>query len=361
MTEELLDRPDQVDEVTNAPSGDGPEAGADAPTHEAYDDLERAYQHLNRELFGGELPGALFTFQRNKRFLGFFSRKRFQHAKTKAMTDEIAMNPGYFAIRPIEAVLSTLAHEMCHQWQALKGNGGRRGYHNREFADKMKEIGLQTSSTGKPGGKEVGESMTHFILPDGAFLASVKRLLATDFGLSWLDRYPEHAEYPAYIPTEEELRELYPDEYGDEDASKGGSAMPPPLLAPVLGSDGITPIEVEAASDKDAHVDAQAGGTDGLAGPASEQMDADDGLPRIVVPPKGAAPPVLSKPPSASGLDIEFPKPARAGGKSKTTRVKFVCPACGDAAWGKPGLHLICGKCKTRMPPFGDGEDNADA
>lgn len=357
MTEELLERPDAADEVTNVTAGDGLEAGTDAPTHEAYDDLERAYQHLNRELFGGELPGALFTFQRNKRVLGFFSRKRFQHAKTKAMTDEIAMNPGYFAIRPIEAVLSTLAHEMCHQWQTHKGSGGRRGYHNREFADKMKEIGLQTSSTGRPGGKEVGESMTHFILPDGAFLASVKRLLATDFGLSWLDRYPDHAEYTAYIPTEEELRALYPDEYGDEDASKDASEMPPPLLAPVLGSDGITPIEAATAPDKDAQ---DSGGTERLAGPASEPLDADDGLPRIVVPPKGAAPTLLSKPPSASGLDIEFPKPARAGGKTKTTRIKFVCPACGDAAWGKPGLHLICGKCNTRMP-CKDGDDNADA
>lgn len=330
--------------------------GEDAPTFEAYDDLERAYQHLNTELFGGQLPGALFTFQRNKRFLGYFSRKRFQHADSKVMADEIAMNPAYFAIRPVEAVLSTLAHEMVHQWLAHFGSGGRRGYHNREFADKMKEIGLQTSTTGMPGGKEVGESMTQFILPDGAFIASVKRLLETDFKLSWLDRFPEQAEYPAYIPSEEELREFYPDEYGADDGSSKDAALPPPLLAPVLAEDGITPAERTVAEQGQA---SPATASDAAAAPALAAAESEDGVPRIVLPPKGTPAPLLSQPPSASGLDIEFPSPTRKGSKARTTRSKFVCPACGDAAWGKPGLHLICGKCNTRMPSRDESDDDA--
>lgn len=332
--------------------------GEDAPTFEAYDDLERAYQHLNTDLFGGQLPGALFTFQRNKRFLGYFSRKRFQHADSKVMADEIAMNPAYFAIRPVEAVLSTLAHEMVHQWLAHFGSGGRRGYHNREFADKMKEIGLQTSTTGKPGGKEVGESMTQFILPDGAFILSVKRLLETDFKLSWLDRFPEQTEYPAYIPTEEELREFYPDEYGAEEGASKEGALPPPLLAPVLAEDGITPADRTEGDEGQASL---AAASDHAAASAHLAETSDDGVPRIVLPPKGTQAPLLSQPPSASGsgLDIEFPSPTRKGSKAKTTRSKFVCPACGDAAWGKPGLHLICGKCRTRMPSRDENDDDA--
>lgn len=332
-------------------------ASGDAPTKEAYDDLELAYTHLNRYLFDGNLPGVIFTLQRSKRYLGFFSRKRFQHVGTKAMVDEIAMNPAYFAIRPVEAVLSTLAHEMCHQWQAHFGQPGRRGYHNREFADKMKSIGLQASATGRPGGKEVGEAMSHFILPDGAFLASVSRLLETEFRLSWLDRYPARAEYVTFIPSEDELRDLYPDEYQDE-TPNANAGNPPPLLVSVLQADGITPIESPAAGS-DQHLLLQDG--DGhspaiLLAMKEDDAGGGDDAPRIVVPPKGVDRRTLSTPPAASGLDVEFPPTGPRAKAAKTTRCKFVCPACGDAAWGKPGLHLICGKCKTRMPREGEGD-----
>ena len=31
------------------------------------------------------------------------------------------------------------------------------------------------------------------------------------------------------------------------------------------------------------------------------------------------------------------------------TRAKFVCPGCKAAAWGKPGLNIICGDCQEPM------------
>jgi len=36
-----------------------------------------------------------------------------------------------------------------------------------QWAAKMKEIRLQPSTTGEPGGKETGQSVTHYILPGG--------------------------------------------------------------------------------------------------------------------------------------------------------------------------------------------------
>jgi hypothetical protein len=45
-------------------------------------------------------------------------------------------------------ILSTLVHEMVHVWQETYGNPSRRGYHNRQWAEKMREVGLQPSSTG---------------------------------------------------------------------------------------------------------------------------------------------------------------------------------------------------------------------
>jgi hypothetical protein len=37
----------------------------------------------------------------------------------------------------------------------------------------MKEIGLQPSTIGQPGGKETGQSVTHYIIPGGAFLSGL--------------------------------------------------------------------------------------------------------------------------------------------------------------------------------------------
>lgn len=43
------------------------------------------------------------------------------------------------------------------------------------------------------------------------------------------------------------------------------------------------------------------------------------------------------------------------GGTATTTqenpksKVKYTCPSCKTKAWGKPGLHLICGDCSERM------------
>lgn len=38
-----------------------------SPTAQAYAELQAAFDHYNRELFGGELPPCLITMQREKR------------------------------------------------------------------------------------------------------------------------------------------------------------------------------------------------------------------------------------------------------------------------------------------------------
>ena len=58
------------------------------------------------------------------------------------------MNPDTFTGRTDEEILSTLAHEMAHVWQQTHGKPPRRSYHDRQWAAKMKEIGLQPSTTG---------------------------------------------------------------------------------------------------------------------------------------------------------------------------------------------------------------------
>ena len=49
----------------------------------------------------------------------------------------------------------------------------------------MREIGLQPSSTGEPGGKETGQSVTHYIIPEGRYTKAYAKLAASGFQLHW--------------------------------------------------------------------------------------------------------------------------------------------------------------------------------
>jgi hypothetical protein len=49
----------------------------------------------------------------------------------------------------------------------------------------MKEIGLQSSTTGAPGGKETGQSVTHYIIPGGTYAKAYAKLKARGFQLHW--------------------------------------------------------------------------------------------------------------------------------------------------------------------------------
>ena len=162
-----------------------------SPTPQAYAELQRAFDHFNATLFDGALPQCLITLQREKSTYGYFSSKRFVHRDGVTHTDEIAINPSYFAVVPAQEVMQTIVHEMVHAWQSHFGTVGRRGYHNTQWAAKMEEIGLMPSNTGEPGGAKTGEKMGDYTIPGGPFDTACAQLLGTpDFALSWLDRFP---------------------------------------------------------------------------------------------------------------------------------------------------------------------------
>ena len=126
-----------------------------------YQGFQRAYDFFNRELFGGNLPQVLVTLQRHARTYGYFSPQRSNGRIDKTTVHELALNPDGFAGRTDEMILSTLVHEMCHVWPQTYGKTPRKGYHDRQWAGKMREIGLQPSDTGELGGKETGQSVSH--------------------------------------------------------------------------------------------------------------------------------------------------------------------------------------------------------
>jgi SprT-like family len=159
-------------------------------TQAEYQAFQHAYDFFNQELFAGALPAVLVTLQRKARTRGYFSAERFAGRSAQETAHELALNPDHFG-RTDADILSTLVHEMAHVWQRTYGKSSRKGYHDREWAAKMKEIGLFPSSTGEPGGKETGQHVTHYIIADGAFAASVAKLQSTGFTLRWQSRVDE--------------------------------------------------------------------------------------------------------------------------------------------------------------------------
>lgn len=147
--------------------------------------FQEAYYFFNAELFAGSLPYVLVTLQRHAKTRGYFSPERFTGRIAKAAVHELALNPDTFNGRSDEEILSTLAHEMAHVWQQTHGTPPRRSYHDREWAAKMKEIGLQPSTTGEPGGKETGDKVTHYMIPGGPYAKAYAKLKAKGFQLHW--------------------------------------------------------------------------------------------------------------------------------------------------------------------------------
>ena len=159
-----------------------------SPTR-TYTSLDAAYDHFNRKLFGGTLPPCLITMQRHKGAYGYFSGDRFASvANPDEITDEIALNPAHFATRTPAKILSTLVHEQAHVWQHHFGKPGRRGYHNKQWAAKMREIGLIPTDTGLPGGKETGQKVTHMIEEGGLFDKACTAWLAKQGPILYQDR-----------------------------------------------------------------------------------------------------------------------------------------------------------------------------
>ena len=175
------------------------------PTRETYDALETAYDRLNWALFDGELPTCLFTYQRRGRTYGYFSPDRFGNRDGQE-TDEIALNPAHFRERTAAEVLATLGHEMAHLWQHHFGKRVKRGYHSRQWADKMKEIGLQPTSTGEEGGRETGYKMSHIIVPGGPFDRTASELIAGGFAIAWLE-IPQIRAASTQVPGADEEEE----------------------------------------------------------------------------------------------------------------------------------------------------------
>lgn len=172
-------------------------ATSKTPTQRTYNGLQEAFNLYNETLFDGILPECMITMQRKNGAYGYAASSRFipneerQEGDDLVTVDEIAMNPSHFKGRSAEQVLSTLAHEMCHVWQFRFGKPSAGGYHNKQWAARMVEIGLMPSTTGEPGGKQTGPKVSHYIMDNGPFAQETAKLIASGFTVPYVELWNE--------------------------------------------------------------------------------------------------------------------------------------------------------------------------
>ncbi len=276
----------------------------EAPTTESYDSILQAYDFFNQALFDNKLPDVIITYHRQRKVMGYASIGRWVNSK-RQYVDELAVNPEYFAKYPLIEICQTLCHEQVHIWQAHFGKPSRRGYHNKEFARKMKSIGLMPSSTGQPGGSETGESMMDYVLVDGIFLDSFRELVGQEYKIPWVDRYPvfrQEAPVCAFSKTGEaiELDKKFNSKRRGETAS----------------------LSLDTSDEVSQNIMIENGQfNETLLTQAFEDAIA-----------------------SAEDFPVLTSKPVH-----KSGRVKYRCNSCRIQTWGKPSLRIGCLDCDIQM------------
>ena len=167
------------------------------PSLVQYQELQTGFEFFNEELFRHRLTDCLIVFSRNPRTHGYLAPERWVN-ETGDVIHGLGLSAETFTLRDPEIALSTLVHEMCHSWQQDCGDKkSRQGYHNREWGEKMEELGLIPSSTGEPGGKRTGQGMSHYIdydNDDGLFLPAALHLIETGWEMPWKDVVQERPE-----------------------------------------------------------------------------------------------------------------------------------------------------------------------
>ena len=264
------------------------------PTNELYQSLLVAYSHFNKLLFNSQLPEVIFTVQRQKGVLGYFAPERWSSVEGKHC-HEIAINPAHLGQCRIIDVLQTLVHEMVHCWQFCYGKPGRGSYHNKEWANRMINIGLQPTSTGLPGGNIVGPQMSDYPIEGGLFLQACEALIESNtFSIPWIDRQqaPQLQIHDNSAHTAADI--IYGHHKNNEDDS----------------ADQISPYQDNPNDQSVMEL---------------MKMTYSELLPE----------------------DTFLPVALNARSKSK-----YQCPGCRNRVWGKPEMNIICADCDQSFEPI---------
>ena len=116
--------------------------------------LEKLFRMLNNDFFNGQLEMPIITIQSTPRAYGHYSVSPIWTVNGEDKKHEINVGAGTLD-RPIENVITTLLHEMCHYYNdtVLHVQDCSRGgtYHNREFKKTAESTGLIVTKSGRYG------------------------------------------------------------------------------------------------------------------------------------------------------------------------------------------------------------------
>lgn len=161
----------------------------DKPTLRFYGLFQYIFDHFNHRLFEDQLKDLVITITRRPNVAGHYifknwfvlnGKQRPEEEDGTTGTDELALNPSMFTRFPLIEICQTIVHEMCHAWQYHYGKPSRAGYHNKQWAGKMMEVGLMPSHNGEVGGRKVGPKMADYPIEHSPFMDAFQELLTQE-------------------------------------------------------------------------------------------------------------------------------------------------------------------------------------
>lgn len=132
--------------------------------------LEKMFRQLNKDFFASELEEPVITIQDTPKAYGHVSVEKIWKVKD-SYRHELNIGAGFLYL-PIEEVVATLLHEMCHLSNMMHGiQDTSRGnkYHNEKFKSKAEEVGLIVKHDAKYGYTDTSpsESLILYVAEQG--------------------------------------------------------------------------------------------------------------------------------------------------------------------------------------------------
>lgn len=142
---------------------------------ELYAKVQTVIDELDKEFFSGKgkqkIPQVVFAINNRCKscVVAYVQADALYDKSTDKKLQYLAINPDYLN-RDIGEIVSTICHELCHVYENAFIHIPRGGYHDKQWADLMRDCGLEPVYLNKSK-----TAVNHKVIKDGAFEAYVKK------------------------------------------------------------------------------------------------------------------------------------------------------------------------------------------